>query len=203
LKRLLLVSLVALTGCGIGGRTPSPASPTASSAGATTAMPAFLSVNGPTGGPLLAVVRRDGTTTITSRLGGTKVKITGTDVGYTRHGRLLAVARPESGGARLLSASGRTLWWARTAHGVIQVRRGAKKVRYEFRRQGDDRILVRRGTTDIGAVRATEQGALLVDAQGTTIGISSSPPVEAMAVLMCDEIPPDLRAILTAALLPH
>jgi hypothetical protein len=203
LKRLLLVSLVALTGCGIGGRTPSPESPTATSAGSTTAMPAFLSVSGPTGGPLLAVVRRGATTTITSRLGSTKVKITGTDVRYTRNGRLLAVARPESGGARLLSASGRTLWWARTVHGVVQVRRGARKVRYEFRPQGDDRILVRRGTIEIGAVRATEQGALLVDAQGTTIGTSSSPPDEAMAVLVCDEIPPDLRAILTAALLPR
>jgi hypothetical protein len=203
LKRLLLVSLVVLTGCGIGGRTPSPASPTATtSAGSTPMMPAFLSVSGPTGGPLLAVVRRDRTTTITSRLGGTKVKITGTDVRYTRHGRLLTVVRPETGGAWLLSASGRTLWRARTVHDVVQVRQGAK-LRYEFRRQGDDRILVRRGTTDIGAVRATEQGALLVDAQGTTIGTSSSPPAVALAVLVCDEIPPDLRAILTAALLPR
>jgi hypothetical protein len=151
----------------------------------------------------MAVAWRDGVTTITSRLGGTKVTIAGKDGRYTRHGRLLAVVKTYRDGVRLKTSHGRTLWRARTVHGRVQIRRGETRVRYEFRRYGDDRIIVRQGTVVIGSVRAVEQGAVVVDARGTRLGLSSSRPGTDMAVLLCREMPPDLRAILAAAMLRH
>jgi hypothetical protein len=206
MKRLLIVSPVVLavlagpTGCAAGGRTPSP--PTM--AGATTAtMPAFLRVTGPAGGALLSVVRQEGTTTITSRVGGTKVVITGSGTRYTRRGRLLAVTRISTGGVRLKNAKGRTLWRVWISRGRVQVLRGERTPRYAFRREGDDRIRVLRGATVAGDVHATEEGARLVDARGAVLGTSSSRPANDMAVLLCAEVPPDLRVILSAALLPR
>jgi hypothetical protein len=83
----------------------------------------------------------------------------------------------------------------------VQVRRGETAVRYEFRRSGDDRIIVRQGTVLIGTVRAVEEGAEVVDARGVRLGVSSSPPGTDMAVLLCRDMPPDLRAVLTASML--
>ncbi len=202
MKRLLVVALVVLSGCGAGGRLRTPPSPSpAPGRSSAAAMPAFLRVTGRPSGSLVAVAWRNGVTTITSRLGGTRVGIAGRSGGFTRHGRLIAVARTSHDGVRLKSAHGRTLWRVRTVRGRVQIRRGERDVRYEFRRDADENIVVRHGTATVGSVRAIENGAELVDARGVRLGVSSSPPDEDMAVLLCREIPPDLRAVLTAVLL--
>lgn len=203
MKRLLVLALVLLAGCGSGAQLKAPASPVPSSASASAAMPAFLRVTGRPSGSVMAVVWRNGVTTITSRLGGTKVTIAGKAGRYTQRGRLLAVAGIYRDGVRLKSAHGRTLWRARIVHGRVQIRRGETNVRYDFRRYGDDRIIVRQGAFLIGSVRAIEEGAVVLDARGIRLGLSSSPPGYDMAVLLCREIPPDLRAVLTAAMLRH
>jgi hypothetical protein len=164
-------------------------------------MPAFLRVTGRPNGSLVAVVWRNGVTTIISRLGGTRVTIAGKAGRYTRRGRLVAVAKTYHDGVRLKTARGRTLWRAKISRGRVQIRRGETNVRYEFRPYGDDRIIVRQGTLLVGSVRAIEQGAEVVDARGAKLGLSSSPPGNDMAVLLCGEMPPDLRAILTSAML--
>ena len=203
MKRLLVVSLVVLAGCGSDGRvrTP-PVSPTAVRSSAT-AMPAFLRVTGRPNGSLVAVAWRNGVTTITSNLGGPRVTIAGKAGRYTRHGRLVAVARTYRDGVRLKTAHGRTLWRVKISRSRVQVRRGERNVRYEFRPYGDDRIIVRQGLLLVGSVRAIEQGAEVVDARGVKLGLSSSPPGNDMAVLLCREMTPDLRAVLTAAMLRH
>lgn len=200
MKRLLVVALVLLAGCGNGGQARTPAPPVTAQASAT-AMPAFLRVTGRPNGSLVAVVWRNGVTTITSRLGGARVTIAGKGGRYTRRGHLVAVVRTYRDGVRLKTARGHTLWRATIAHGRVQIRRGEMTVRYDFRPYGDDRIIVRQGTLLIGSVRATEQGAEVVDARGARLGLSSSPPGNDMAVLLCREMTPDLRAILTAAML--
>jgi hypothetical protein len=201
-KRLLVVALVVLAGCGNGGRAQTSA-PTIPITPSATALPAFLRVTGRPSGSLMAVVWRNGVTTITSRLGGTKVTIAGKAGRYTKHGRLVAVARTSSDGVRLKNARGHTLWRAKILHGRVQIRQGETNVRYEFRHYADDRIIVRQGTLLIGSVRPTEQGAEVVDARGVKLGVASSPPGNDMAVLLCQEMAPDLRAILTPALLRH
>lgn len=198
MKRLLVLALVLLAGCGGGGQARAPATPTPSP---SVAMPAFLRVSGSPSGSLMAVVWRNGVTTITSRLGGTKVTIAGRSGHYIRGSRLVAVVKNYRDGVRLKSSHGHTLWRARTVRGQVQIRRGETQVRYEFRRYGDDRIIVRQGTILIGSVRAIEQGAEVLDARGTRLGVSSSRPGNDMAVLLCREMSPDLRAVLAAALL--
>jgi hypothetical protein len=201
-KRLLVVALVVLAGCGSGGRvqTAAPSIPIQPSA---TAMPAFLRVTGRPSGSLMAVVWRNGVTTITSRLGGTRVTIAGKAGRYTKAGRLVAVAKTYSDGIKLKNARGRTLWRAKLLHGRVQIRQGETNVRYEFRHYADDRIVVRQGLILIGTVRPVEQGAEVVDARGVKLGLSSSRPGNDMAVLLCHEMAPDLRAILTTAMLRH
>jgi hypothetical protein len=197
-KRLLVVSLVLVAGCGSGGQVRTPAPPAPSTA---TAVPAFLRVTGRPSGSLMAVVWRNGVTTITSRLGGAKVTIAGKAGRYTGRGRLLAVVKTYRDGVKLKNARGRTLWRAKILHGRVQIRRGETNVRYEFRPYGDDRIIVRQGTLVVGSVRAIERGAVVLDARGTRLGMSSSRPGNDLAVLLCREMAPDLRAILTAAML--
>jgi hypothetical protein len=166
-------------------------------------MPAFLRVTGRPSGSLMAVVWRSGVTTITSRLGGTKITIAGKAGRYTRSGRLVAVAKTYRDGVALRDAQGRTLWRTKISGGQVQIRRGDTSVRYLFRHYGDDRIIVRQGAVLIGSVRAIERGAEVVDARGARIGLSSSPPGDDMAVLLCREITPELRAILAVAMLRH
>lgn len=199
MKRLLVAGLVMLAGCGSAGRSPNPTPPAAQTT--TTAMPAFLRVSGRPSGSLVAVVWRNGVTTISSRLGGTRVTISGKAGRYTRDGRLVALAKTYRDGVRLRTTRGRTLWRVRVAGSRVQIRRGETDVRYDFRRYGDDRIIVRQGMFLVGSVRAVEQGAEVVDARGARLGLSSSPPGNDMAVLLCREVPPDLRAILTAVML--
>lgn len=200
MKRLLVLALVLLAGCGSGGQVRAPATPTPS---ASVAVPAFLRVSGRPSGSLVAVVWRNGVTTITSRLGGRKVGIAGRSGRYARDGTLVAVVKNYRDGVRLKTSRGHTLWRARIVHGRVQIRRGETQVRYEFRRYGDDRIIVRQGTILIGSVRAIEQGAVVLDARGVRLGVSSSRPGNDMAVLLCHEMAPDLRAVLAAALLRH
>jgi hypothetical protein len=202
MKRLLVIVLVLLAGCGSGGQTRTSA-PLASTSPSMTAMPAYLRVTGRPSGSFMAVVWRDGIATITSRLSGKKVTIAGEAGRYTRHGHLLAVVRDSRDGVRLRNARGRTLWWARISHGQVQIRRGETRVRYAFRKYADGRIVVRQGAVVVGSVRPVEQGAVVMDARGVRLGESSSPPGNDMAVLLCREIPPDLRAVLTAAMLRH
>jgi hypothetical protein len=199
-KRLLVVGLVVLAGCGSAGRAPAPAPPVAEQT-ATTAMPAFLRVSGRPSGSLVAVAWRNGVTTITSRLSGTRVTIAGKDGRYARDGRLVALAKTYRDGVRLRSLLGRTLWRVRIAGSRVQIRRGETDVRYDFRRYADGRVVVRQGLLLVGSVRPVEQGAEVVDARGARLGLSSSPPGSDMAVLLCREVPPDLRAILTAVML--
>src|SRR3569833_672911 len=200
-KRLLLVAaLVGLAGCGSGGEvhTSAPVAPSQTSA---TAMPAFLRVTGRPNGTEKTNNKRNGIATITSRRSGRKVTIAGKAGRYTRNGHLVAVARTYHDGVRLKDAKGRTLWRVKIGRTQVQVRRGEAEVRYVFRPYGDDRIIVRQGALLIGTVRATEDGAELVDAQGTRLGASSSPPGNDMAVLLCRDMTPDLRAVMTAAML--
>jgi hypothetical protein len=201
-KRLLLVvvALVGVAGCGRGDQVPASTS-AAPSQSSTVAMPAFLRVTGRPTDSMMAVVWRNGIATITSRLSGRKVTIAGRAGRYTRNGRLLAVVRNYRDGVRVKDARGITLWRARISRTQVQILRGETEVRYTFRPYGDDRIIVRQGTLLVGSVRAVENGAELVDARGVRLGMSSSRPGNDMAVLLCSEIPPDLRAILTAALL--
>ena len=200
MKRLPALVLVLLAGCGNGGQVRAPATPTPST---SVAVPAFLRVSGRPSGSLMAVVWRNGGTTITSRLSGRKVTIAGKAGRYTRGRRLVAVVKNYRDGVRLRTSHGHTLWRARTVHGRMQIRRGDTQVRYEFRRYGDDRIIVRQGTILIGSVRAVEQGAVVLDARGVRLGVSSSRPGNDMAVLLCREMAPDLRAVMAAALLRH
>lgn len=202
MKRLLAVTvaLVVLAGCGRDGQVPTSA-PVSPSQSSTVAMPAFLRVTGRPTSTMMAVVWRNGVATITSRLSGRKVTIAGKAGHYTRNGRLLAVARTYRDGVRLKDANGVTLWRARISRTLVEIRRGETEVRYTFRPYGDDRIIVRQGTLLVGNVRAVENGAELTDASGVRQGVSSSRPGDDMAVLLCSEIPPDLRAILTAVLL--
>ncbi len=198
MKRLLVVALVFLAGCGSAAPVRAPA-PSASTA--TLAMPAFLRVTGRPSGSLMAVAWRNGITTITSRLSGTKVTIAGKGGRFTRHGRLLAIVKTSSDGVRLRTTHGRTLWRARIGRTRVQIRRGETYVRYEFRHYADGRIVVRQGALLVGTVRPVEQGAAVLDARGVRLGIASSPPGNDLAVLLCREITPDLRAILTASML--
>lgn len=201
MKRLLVIALVVLTGCGSGAQTPTSAPlPSTTSAIAT---PAFLRVTGRPSGSLMAVVWRNGIATITSRLSGRKVTIAGRAGRYTRNGRLLAYVRDYTNGVRLRNATGRTLWEARIAHGQVQIRRGETRVRYEFQHYADGRIVVRQGSVVVGSVRPVEEGAVVVDSRGVRLGQASSPPGNDMAVLLCREMAPDLRAVLTAAMLRH
>lgn len=200
----LLVILSLLTGCaGHGGpKVPHTPTPTVT----PPVMPAYLRVTeGPTGGgegrTILVITERADRTSIASRLGNAKVSITGQDGRYTRGGRVVAVVATSTDGFRLKNASGRTLWRVRITAARVQVRRGETTTRYEFRTLSGGRIKVRRGGTDIGDVRAIEQGALLTDTTGLTLGLSSSPPSASMAVLLCREVPPDLRAVLAAVFL--
>lgn len=203
MKRLLVIALVVLAGCGTGAPTRTSA-PLPSPTVTATALPAFLRVTGRPSGSVMAIVWRNGIATITSRLSGKKVTIAGTAGRYTRNGRLLAVVRNYRDGVRLNTADGRTLWEARIVGGQVQIRRGQTRVRYEFGRDpADEWIIVRQGTVVVGSVRPIEEGAVVVDAQGARLGQSSSPPGNDMAVLLCREIAPDLRAVLAAAMLPH
>jgi hypothetical protein len=201
-KRLLVVALVVLAGCGNGGRVRTTA-PSISIKPSTTAMPAFLRITGGPSASLVAVVWRNGVTTITSRLGGRKVTIAGKAGRYTKSGHLVAVAKNYHDGVRLKNARGRTLWRAKIAKSRVQIRQGETNVRYEFRRYADDRIVVRQGLLLVGTVRPIEQGAEVVDARGVKLGMSSSPPGNDMAVLLCQGMTPDLRAVLTTAMLRH
>lgn len=200
MKRLLVIALVVLTGCGSGAQTRASAPLPSASA---TAMPAFLRVTGRPSGSVMAVVWRNGIATITSRLGGRKVTIAGQGGRYTRHGRLLVYVRDYTNGVRLWSAHGHTLWEARVSHEQVQIRRGETRVRYTFRRYPDGRIVVRHGKAIAGSVRQVEEGAVVIDAHGVRLGQASSPPGNDLAVLLCGEVPPDLRAVLAAAMLRH
>ncbi|GAB2804070.1 hypothetical protein GCM10027176_06190 [Actinoallomurus bryophytorum] len=198
-----MVALVVLAGCGNGGAARTSSAPSISIQPSATALPAFLRVTGRPNGSLVAVVWRNGVTTITSRLGGAKVTIAGKAGRYTKRGRLVAMAKTYHDGVKLKNARGHTLWRAKVAKKVVQIRQGETAVRYEFRHYADDRIVVRQGLVLIGTVRPIEQGAELVDARGVKVGLSSSPPGNDMAVLLCAEMPPDLRAVLTTAMLRH
>lgn len=199
MKRLLVAGLVVLAGCGSAGRSPRSAPPAAQIT--TMAMPAFLRVSGRPSGSFVAVAWRNGVTTISSRLGGVRVTISGKAGRYTHDGRLVVLAKTYRDGVRLRTVRGRTLWRVRIAGSRVQIRRGETDVRYDFRRYGDDRIIVRQGMFLVGSVRAVEQGAEVVDARGVRLGASFSPPGNDMAMLLCREVPPDLRAILTAVML--
>lgn len=201
MKRLLVVALVVLAGCGNGGPARTSSAPSISIQPSATAMPAFLRVTGRPNGSLVAVVWRNGVTTITSRLGGTRVTIAGKAGRYTKSGKLVAVAKTYHDGIKLKNARGRTLWRAKIAKNGVQIRQGETTVRYEFRHYADDRIVVRQGLLLIGTVRPIEQGAEVVDARGVKLGLSSSPPGNDLAVLLCQEMAPDLRAVLTTAML--
>lgn len=200
MKRLLAVALLALTGCGSGEQAPASAPLPSPSA---TAMPAFLQVTGRPSGSLVAVVWRNGIATITSRLSGRKVTIAGQGGRYTRRGRLLVYVRDYTNGVRLWNSHGHTLWEARLTQGRVQIRRGETNVRYEFRRYPDGRIIVRHGTVVVGSVRPVEEGAVVMTASGLRLGQASAPPGNDMAVLLCREMSPDLRAVLAAAMLRH
>jgi hypothetical protein len=200
MKRLLVIALVVLTGCGSGNQTPASAPLPSTSA---ISMPAFLRVTGRPSGSLVAVVWRNGIATITSRLSGRKVTIAGQGGRYTRHGRLLVYVRDYTNGVRLWNARGRTLWEARITGRRVQIRRGETHVRYEFQRYADGRIVVRHGTVVVGSVRPIEEGSVVMDARGVRLGQASSPPGNGMAVLLCREMAPDLRAVLAAAMLRH
>jgi hypothetical protein len=201
-KRLLVVALVVLAGCGNGGRARI-AAPSISIQPSTMAMPAFLRITGRPSGSLVAVVWRNGVTTISSRLGGVRVTIAGKSGRYTKSRHLVAVAKTYHDGVRLKNARGRTLWRAKIVKDKVQIRRGETNVRYEFRHYADDRIVVRKGLLLVGTVRPIEQGAEVMDARGAKLGVSSSPPGNDMAVLLCQEMAPDLRAVLTTAMLAH
>lgn len=202
MKRLLVIALVVLAGCGTGAQTRTSA-PLPSPSTTTTELPAFLRVTGRPDGSVMVVIWRNGIAAITSRLSGKRVAIAGKAGHYTRNGRLLAVVRNYRDGVRLNNSRGVTLWEARIVHGRVQIRRGQTRVRYEFRRDADGRIVVRQGAVVVGSVRPVEEGAVVLDAQGVRVGESSSPPGNDMAVLLCREITPDLRAVLTAAMLRH
>jgi hypothetical protein len=107
MKRLLVVALVVLAGCGNGGRAQT-AAPSISIKPSATAMPAFLRVTGRPSGSLVAVVWRNGVTTITSRLGGTKATIAGKAGRYTKSGHLVAVAKTYRDGVKLKRAGVRS-----------------------------------------------------------------------------------------------
>jgi hypothetical protein len=202
-KRLLVVALVVLAGCGNGGAARTSSAPSISIQPSATAMPAFLRVTGRPSGSLVAVVWRNGVTTIASRLGGKRVTISGKAGRYTKSGKLVAVAKTYHDGVKLKNARGRTLWRAKIVKNGVQIRQGETTVRYVFRHYADDRIVVRQGLLLVGTVRPIEQGAEVVDARGAKLGLSSSPPGNDMAVLLCQEMAPDLRAVLTTALLHH
>ena len=202
MKRLLVIALVVLAGCGNGGRART-AAPSISIRPSAMAMPAFLRITGRPSASLMAVVWRNGMTTITSRLGGVKVTIAGKAGRYTKSRHLVAVAKTYRDGVRLKNVRGRTLWRAKIVKGKVQIRRGETNVRYEFRHYADDRIVVRKGRLLVGTVRPVEQGAEVVDARGVKLGMASSPPGNDLAVLLCQEMAPDLRAVLTAAMLAH
>jgi hypothetical protein len=202
-KRLLVVALVVTAGCGVGTEAE-PAAPSTAIPSTSAAMPAFLRVTGRPAGSLMAVVWRNGVTTITSKLAGTKVTISGRAGRYTKNGRVLAVAKTYKDGVRLKSARGRTLWRVKMMpRDEVQIRHGETDIVYEFHHYNEERINVRKGTLLVGSVRAIEQGAQVIDAQGIKLGMSSSPPGNDMAVLLCSDMPPDLRAILTAVMVNH
>ncbi len=201
MKRLLpLVPLFLFTGCGSGTETPAAGPPVAAAPTSTT-LPVFLRVTTGHSRSLLTVVEHDGKTTIVSRLGGTTVTIAGQNGRYVRRGRLLIEAKRYSDGIKLKTAAGRTLWRAKIAAGRVQIRRGEVTTRYEFRRESAGRIKVEQGAVELGDVRAVEQGTRIESAGGATIGVSTSRPGTALAVLFCREMAPDLRAVLTAAML--
>ncbi len=200
MKKLLpIVPLFLLTGCGSGGEPVASSPPVA--APAATSLPIFLRVTTGHSRSLLTVVEHDGKTTIVSRLGGTTVTIAGQNGRYIRRGRLLIEAKRYPDGIKLKTAAGRTLWRAKVAAGRVQIRRGEVSPRYEFRRESEDRVKVAQGTVEIGDVRAVEQGTKIETAAGVALGYSTSRPGTALGVLFCQQMAPDLRAVLTAALL--
>jgi hypothetical protein len=187
-----------LAGCSGGrssARTTAAPSPTI-----TSATPVYLRVTVAAGGPLLVVATAGGTTRITSRLGGAPVTITGTGGRYTEAGQVVAVAKSYGDGVKLKDIAGRTLWRAKISAGQVRIRRGETATRYEFRREADGRIKVKQGQTEVGAVRPQEQGAKVETRDGVTVARSGSAPSTGLAVLLCREVPPDLRAVLIAAL---
>ncbi|MCO5994099.1 hypothetical protein [Actinoallomurus rhizosphaericola] len=197
----LTATALLLAGCSGGGnggsgeRETAPPAPTTASAA-----PAYLRVTTAAGGPLLTVDTAGATTRITSRLGGAPVTITGTDGRYAEGGRVVAVAKSAADGVKLKDTAGRTLWRAKVAAGQVRIRRGESDTRYEFRREADGRIKVKQGQTEVGDVRPEEQGAKVETADGATVARSGAAPSPGLAVLLCREVPPDLRAVLAAAL---
>jgi hypothetical protein len=194
----LTAAALLLAGCSGGGggdrTTPAPPPTTASPT------PAYLRVTAPAGGPLLTVATSGTTTRVTSRLGGAPVTLTGTDGRYADGGRVVAVVRSSADGVKLKDAAGRTLWRVKIAGGQVRIRRGESDTRYEFRHEADGRIKVKQGRTEVGDVRPEEQGAKVETADGATVGRSGTAPSTGLAVLLCREVPPDLRAVLAAAL---
>lgn len=194
-------AVLLLAGCsdGRGGaRTTAAPSPTTAPAA-----PVYLRATTAAGGPLLVVATAGGTTKIASRLGGAPVRITGTGGRYTEGGRVVAVAMSYADGVTLKNTAGRTLWRAGISAGRVRIRRGDTATRYEFRRGADGRIRVQQGRTEAGAVRPQEQGATVETRDGVTVARSRSAPSIGLAVLLCREVPPDLRAVLVAALVPR
>ncbi|MEV5752970.1 hypothetical protein AB0L00_34575 [Actinoallomurus sp. NPDC052308] len=196
----LVAAVLLLAGCSGGGggdrtTTAPPPSPTTGSAA-----PAYLRVTTAAGGPLLLIDTTGGTTRITSRLGGASVTITGADGRYTEGGRVVAVVKPSADGVKLKDTAGRTLWRAKLAGGRVRIRRGESDTRYEFRHEADGRIKVKQGRTEVGDVRSLEQGTKVETAAGATVARSGTAPSTGLAVLLCREVPPDLRAVLAAAL---
>lgn len=194
----LAAAMLLPAGCSGGrgaSRTTAAPSPTAVSG-----IPIYLRVTTASGGPLLVVAVVGATTRITSRLGGAPVAITGTGGRYTEGRRMIALITSSPDGVKLKNTAGRTLWRARLSAGRVRIRRGEADTRYEFRREADGRIKVKRGETEVGAVRPLEQGATVETRDGVTVARSGTVPSDGLAVLLCREVPPDLRAVLVAAL---
>ncbi len=161
----------------------------------------LLRVSTTSSGMPLNVMEAGDRVAIDSRLDGAKAAITASGGRYARGDRTLAVAKTYPDGVKLKDASGRTLWRAKISHGRMRIRRGEDAERYEFRHEPGGRIKVVQGGTEVGDVRPAELGARIEDAAGATLGVALSPPADDMAVLLCREMPPDLRAVLAAVLL--
>lgn len=190
-RTALLLALLLVAGCGgsshkQGAPLPSPAVQTR--------------VTGDGGGTLLDVSRSGGTTTITSSLGGEPVTIKGTGDEYTENGRPLAVVKADSGDIKLKDAAGRTLWRLKIASDKVKVRKGESDERYTLKTESADRVKVKQGDKEIGNVRKSGSGAVVKTADGHTVARTATYNGNALALLLCTEIPSDLRALLTVQL---